>query len=58
MNKLLVITAAVFIAVSAQAFRPEMSKVKLSDGEVVDARLCLPDSVDRAIFDTAAKNLW
>ncbi len=35
---------AMLTAMGAQALVPEMKSVKLSDGEVVDARLCLPDS--------------
>ncbi len=34
------------VVISAHAFRPEMRTVKMSDGETVTGRICLPDSGD------------
>jgi alpha-beta hydrolase superfamily lysophospholipase len=44
MKKLILYVAAMIAALGAQAFKPEMERVKLSDGERVTARMCLPDS--------------
>lgn len=49
MKQIIIILSILLISIDAFAFTPEIKTISLNDGEVIEARLCLPESEVKTI---------